>query len=511
MKKKVLCAAVSFLFYLTASYIMLFAQTEVDRKTESGAGKKSDSYKSTDKFSQEGFFEIGGILGMPSGLNSRYWITDSFGLDFSLGSTLNRDFLISFDLLFEPFALYRAQDHSVRFFIGAGTLSGYVDKGQYWSLRAPVGLSMPFTAYPVAFSLYVAPSLVPVPDSGFDVNWGIAARYNFGIASRMAERERTLNSEYKALLDRHDQMNDQLNKTKSDLDKTIDDLKKTRGELDTAKGELAITKGDMGKTIDRLTMTRNELEDTRTRLSMTKESLDSAAGELSDAKSRLNSARDQIVIMRKELDTVKNELDSTREELGRAKKRIDDRESDLREKQAELANARNFIKEALTGLQKEQEEKKLEKQQEQLNREAEALRKEKDVWQKEHEKQKISRERLKSECESRRGIINEDGYCDCRPHEQWNSDRSACVCVKGYQLNRATDRCEPCETVKFNGDCVEGCGPDEGRVTLAKGPHKFVCVKRCTKSNEVWSDRKNTCVCRDGFYRDPSGECVPRR
>jgi uncharacterized coiled-coil DUF342 family protein len=476
-------------------------------------------------YSQAGNFELGGIMGMPSGLNSRYWFTDSFGLDFSLGSTVNRDFIFTLDVLYEPFELYRSNDHYMRFFIGAGTMSGYFNDEFYYSLRVPAGLSMPFTTYPVTFSFYVAPAYILQPGPDIDINWGIAARYSFTTAAAIVSRENRLLKDHGELKERHENistrldstMNDldrtrkDLDRTRDDMDRTISELKKTRGELDTTKGQLSTTKGDLGKTIDRLTVARNELEDTRSKLTSTKESLDHASDELTVAKDQLDSAKTQITTMRRELDSVKNQLDLTREELNRARKRIDDREAELKDKQAELALARSLIKEALTGDRRIEEEKKLARLQEELNSEAEALKKEKEVWQKESENQKQKRESLRSECESRRGIINEQGYCDCRKNEQWNSERSACVCVKGYRLNSSSNLCEPCDTVSFSGACVAGCASDEKKVTLAKGPHKYVCVKRCSKSNEVWSDRKNSCVCGDGYSRDARGECVPRR
>ena len=39
-------------------------------------------------FSQKGNFELGGVAGMPSGINARWWIADIFGIDFTLGSTI---------------------------------------------------------------------------------------------------------------------------------------------------------------------------------------------------------------------------------------------------------------------------------------------------------------------------------------------------------------------------------------------------------------------------------------
>jgi hypothetical protein len=67
-------------------------------------------------FSQKGNFEIGGVAGMPSGINGRWWIANIFGIDFTIGSTIRRDFIVSLDLLLEHATLYRSRDLHLRFF-----------------------------------------------------------------------------------------------------------------------------------------------------------------------------------------------------------------------------------------------------------------------------------------------------------------------------------------------------------------------------------------------------------
>jgi len=455
-------------------------------------------------YTQKGNFELGGVAGMPSGLNLRYWFVDYFGFDMTLGSSLRRDFSATLDLLFEPVEFYGSSTLRLRFFFGAGTLVGYQNRGLMSTVRFPIGLSLPFIKYPLTLSCFVAPAMVVAPDIDFDVNWGIAVRFNFGLASKMQQREAGLKNRINSLQDGYGRIKEKLDETTGELNRAI-------GELDRTGGELSSAKGQLNKTMQKLMNTSQELNSTRSELSSTKEKLDTTKTELHEAKGKLGKTREELAGMKKELDTTKTELDTTRQELGKAKKKLDDRERELLDKQAELDNARSILTREMSGKERAAAEKELEQKQKDLNREMDEFNREREAWAKQIEKQKEKRQTLKTRCEARRGIINEDGYCDCREHEQWNSDRSACVCVKGYNLNEITDRCEPCETVTYNGTCTDSCGDDEKKVPLSKGPHKYVCVKKCRKKNEMWSDKKNTCVCRDGYYRDENGECVPRR
>jgi predicted nucleic acid-binding Zn-ribbon protein len=455
-------------------------------------------------YTQKGNFEIGGVGGMPSGLNLRYWFVDYFGFDMTLGSSLRRDFSSSLDLLFEFVELYGNESLRLRFFFGAGTLLGCQDGGLVSNVRLPLGLSLPFVRYPLTLSCFVAPALVVAPAIGFDINWGIAIRFNLGIATRMRQRDAAMNNRVIALQEGYNRVSEKLDETGRELNKAINELNRTGGELSTARGQL-------NKTMETLSSTRDELDGTKSELTTTRQKLGSTESELQETRGKLGKTREELAGVKKELDGTKTELDTTKNELTVAKRKLDDREREILDKQAELDNARSILSREMSSKERADEERQLARKQEELNKEKEKFAREKESWTRQLERQKQKSETFKSRCEARRGIINEDGYCDCREHEQWNSDRSACVCVKGYKLNPATDRCEPCETVRFDGNCTEACGDDEKRVPLSKGPHKYVCVKKCRGKNEFWSEKRNTCVCRDGYYRDEKGECVPRR
>ena len=154
------------------------------------------------------------------------------------------------------------------------------------NVRATLGLSLPFTKYPLTLSLFAAPALVITPKIGFDINWGIAVRYNFGGVSKMLSQQRTLQDQLDYSRDRYGELSKTLNATKGDLDKTAGELNKTKGELDATKGKLNATKDELNATSGNLAKARNELEGTRSELSGIKNSLDSAENELSDTQGK---------------------------------------------------------------------------------------------------------------------------------------------------------------------------------------------------------------------------------
>jgi predicted nucleic acid-binding Zn-ribbon protein len=452
-------------------------------------------------FHQQGFFELGGVAGVPSGINLRYWFLDFLGIDSSIGASVNHDLSFTADLLYENIEITRTDFMHLRLFFGGGMLLGTDDGGFTSSLRIPVGLSMPFRNSPVNFSFYCAPSFVIKPESDLGLNFGFAARYNFGTAS--IDRDK--------LQARLDSANSGLNESRrrleglnSSLNQTLNELDKTRNELSSARGNLQSTKENLDSAREKLLSTRNELDQTRGKLDRTSE-------ELVSTKTKLDTTESALSSVKKELDDSREQLDSAKKDLAQTKRELDDREKTFREKQAELDILKNIAHNAYSGEKREQEEKRIAGEQKDLDRQKKDFNKKKDQYQEKQKSQETSYLKFKERCEGRRGVINEEGYCTCRKHETWNTDKSSCVCVKGYRLNRSSDQCDPCEIIDYYGNCATQCKKDERMVRLTSGPHAYVCAKRCSGANETWSERKGQCVCGDGYDRDGSGACVKRR
>ncbi len=506
-----------FLLIVFFSVCTLFAD-ETERRENKDSTIKPE-HQAGDVFAQKGTFELGGIMGVPSGLNMRYWFTDSIGIDSSLGASVQKDLYATMDLLYERFELHSSELYRFRFFFGLGALIGREDGSMSTNLRIPLGFSMPFKKYPVNLSLYAAPAFVLSPDRKMDANFGFAVRYNFSTASSLNKKHRILEERFRSTSDELGDTRkyltsslEEVENLKGRLGRTETNLRHTKGRLSKTETELSRTKGELLSKADELAKTKSQLESIETELDSTKTSLSKTKTSLDKTKTILSTTEKELVSVKQKFDTAKENLDDVKSRLDSAQKALDERSTELTYKQAELNTLKNIIREGYTGSEKKEEEEKLKKKQEELDRKKLELEEEKQNLLEKVNKQKTLYSALKTRCEARRGILNEEGYCTCRTHEEWNSDRSKCVCVKGYSLNEKTNTCEPCRIIDYYGRCAEsGCRSDEKQVRLRKGPHSFVCVKRCRGTNEFWSSKKNKCVCKDGYYRNSSGICVPRR
>ncbi len=420
-------------------------------------------------YKQKGNFELGGAFGTPSGLNSRYWFTERFGLDVNAGVSLEKRPVFTMDFLVEDYKLYRSSTFEARFFYGLGGMVVKEKHDYENNLRIPLGFSFPMMQYPINFSVYVAPALIVHPKSEFDINWGIGVRYNFSRASEIMEKQHHLEREVESL----------------------------KYGLDTTKGKLAETEGELSKTKGKVDELNHRLWNLKTKLDKT--------------ESELDTTKTKLVLTTRQLDDTKNQLDEVKTELRNTKKNLDDKQLELTKKQSELDNAKIIIENAYTGKMKEDEEEKISRKQKELDDQKAELNNQKKAWEQIKVKEAQKREDLKKKCQDRGGIIDENGYCTCPENQEWDPKTDKCVCVKGYYRNGPAERCKPCEIIKESGECAGGCADFEEKVRLKKGPHKFVCVKRCRKANEVWSRHKGACVCRDGYYRNDAGECIKRQ
>jgi predicted nucleic acid-binding Zn-ribbon protein len=469
------------LLQLTLS-LLLFSAAVLLFADEAGKTAVSDVSSGTYSSNLTGF-EVGGLLGVPSGFTMRYWFSDRYGLEAITGFSLDTEPLIGVDFIYKPFGMFHAATWNLYFTVGAGFMASYVGGESAYIARFPLGLTMPLDNYPVQFTLYGAPAVQINQFDNKEIQWGVAVTYSFSRGEYLFEKRQQslyknwkLESEVEGLKSGLDETKGQLSKTEGDLEKTRGKLSDTESELNSIRGELGTTKKEMSKLQD---------------------SLSSAKGELETAKTTLGD--------------FKIRLDGAKEELNRTRQKLDEKDRELKQNQADLDKAKEIMNSALDGTELEEEKERIAQKQRQLDRELKRLAEEKISLKKGNEQESEVRSLWAEKCTVRRGVLNSDGECVCRVGETWNSDKSACVCIAGYSFNKRTERCEPCAIIDYNGACVSKCDDDENQVSMKKGPHKYVCVKKCRGKNEVWIRGSNRCGCIDGYNYDNSGKCVPRR
>ncbi len=473
MKKVLLQLTLSLLLFYAA--VLLFAD---ESDTIPALDVSSGSYSSN-----LNGFEVGGLLGVPSGFTMRYWFSDRFGLEALTGFSLDTEPLIGIDFIYKPFGMFHAATWNLYFTVGAGFMASYAGGESEYILRFPLGLTLPLDNYPVQFTLYGAPAVQMNHPENKEIQWGLAVTYSFSRGEYLFEKRQQslyknwkLEGEVKGLKSGLDETKGQLSKTESDLKKTQGKLSDTESELNGIRSELGTTKKEISQLQDSLSSTKGELESTKTTLG--------------DFKIRLDGAKD---------------------ELNRTRQKLDGKDRELKQNQADLDKAKEIMNAALVGKELEEEKGRIAQKQHQLDRELKRLAEEKVSLKKGNEQESEVRSLWKDKCSVRRGVLNSDGECVCRVGETWNSDKSACVCIAGYNFNKKRNRCEPCAIIDYNGACVSKCDDDENQVSMKNGPHKYICVKKCRGRNEAWIRGSNKCGCIDGYNYDNGGKCVPRR
>jgi hypothetical protein len=125
-------------------------------------------------------FGIGVILGEPTGLSAKGWLSQTVGVDagaawsFTSGSF----FQIHGDLLVHNFKLFTVDTGRMAFFYGVGGRVKF-DEDTTVSLRVPVGITYEFEKTTIELFLEVVPMLNLIPATEVDIAGGIGFRYYF--------------------------------------------------------------------------------------------------------------------------------------------------------------------------------------------------------------------------------------------------------------------------------------------------------------------------------------------
>lgn len=127
-----------------------------------------------------GHFELGIILGEPSGISAKLWSDGSTAFDAALSWSLkddHEDLYIHADYLWHNFDLiHTSETMPVYFGIGGRVVLANDTK---FGARVPVGISWLLSGAPLDLFIELAAVINFIPDTDFDINGGIGIRYIF--------------------------------------------------------------------------------------------------------------------------------------------------------------------------------------------------------------------------------------------------------------------------------------------------------------------------------------------
>jgi hypothetical protein len=130
---------------------------------------------------QDQGFGIGMILGEPTGVSMKNWLTHKTAFDLAVAwSFSGRDDALHIhgDYLIHDFSLIPVDKGQFPLYFGIGGRIKFSDDVNV-AVRIPVGLDYLFADAPVDIFIEVAPMLELTPDTDFDMNGGVGVRYFF--------------------------------------------------------------------------------------------------------------------------------------------------------------------------------------------------------------------------------------------------------------------------------------------------------------------------------------------
>jgi hypothetical protein len=131
---------------------------------------------------EQGSFGLGLLLGEPTGLGMKYWLSGRTAVDAGAGwSFKDRDgFQLHGDFLYHILDLVHVDKGQLPLYIGVGGRVKFVEHGDNRAgLRLPVGVAYLFADAPVEVFAEVAPIIDFAPNTSLQWNGGIGFRYYF--------------------------------------------------------------------------------------------------------------------------------------------------------------------------------------------------------------------------------------------------------------------------------------------------------------------------------------------
>jgi len=128
-------------------------------------------------------FGIGLIVGEPTGISMKQWISDQHAIDAAIAWSFSHDTTIQVhaDYLFHRVRPIRADEYrgQLPFYFGIGGRAIFNDDPLI-GVRFPVGIGRTMREAPIEFFFELVPILDLAPDTKFDINAAVGARFYLG-------------------------------------------------------------------------------------------------------------------------------------------------------------------------------------------------------------------------------------------------------------------------------------------------------------------------------------------
>ena len=131
-------------------------------------------------YSQNKRIGAGIIVGEPTGLSFKYWLTDNTALDAGLAWSFvdENAFQIQADYLIHNFSLIKISNGKLPFYFGIGGRLKFSNDATL-GVRVPLGLAYIFSDEPIDIFLEIVPILDLLPQTDFTISAAIGGRYFF--------------------------------------------------------------------------------------------------------------------------------------------------------------------------------------------------------------------------------------------------------------------------------------------------------------------------------------------
>lgn len=143
-------------------------------------------------YSENNQLGAGIILGEPTGVCLKYWTGGETAVDLALGWSFSNDDMLHIhaDYMYHNFSLIKPQAGRLPLYFGIGGCFKYRedpdknrndknDERKIISIRIPVGLAYIFEKPVIDIFLEIVPMMEIIPDTDFDINAALGARYYF--------------------------------------------------------------------------------------------------------------------------------------------------------------------------------------------------------------------------------------------------------------------------------------------------------------------------------------------